>query len=201
VLLDGHQSYDSDGDLLEFHWSLLSVPDGSAAVISSDESLVHASLIMDLSGIYVGQLLVQAEAGNCSIDTVMITSGNVQPVALAGNGQAAEEEGLVPLIADRSTDLNEDSLPFAWSLLAAPVGSEAFITHPHSMRSFLSIDIPGTYLAQVMVRDGRGGYDVDTVLMTTGYTVPLSGVGEDPTNFRGKWHFWMAPIPRWTMLM
>lgn len=188
VHLDGHRSFDSDGDFLTFQWSLLSVPNGSAATLS-DDALVISSLIMDLPGTYVAQLLVEDAEGDCSIDTVVITTDNVSPVAQAGRDRMVDAGASVPLLADGATDLNGDPLTFAWSLLSVPDGSEAILTHPNSVRATLGIDVPGDYLVQVIVRDTIGDYGVDTIFLTTDQAPPLAWAGLDQTVPQGQTAF------------
>lgn len=189
VHLDGHRSYDSDGDLLTFQWSLLSVPNGSAATLS-DDALVISSLIMDLPGTYVAQLLVEDDEGEYSIDTVVMTTDNVSPIARAGNDRVVDESATpAVLLADGSTDLNGQPLTFSWSLLSAPEGSAAILTHTNSVRAFLDIDLPGTYFVQVMVHDGFGGYDVDTVLLSTGNAAQKAWAGLDQIVHQGQTAF------------
>jgi hypothetical protein len=57
VRLDGSASSDGDGDPLHFHWSLITVPEGSTAILS-DPASVNPTLTLDKSGVYVAQLVV-----------------------------------------------------------------------------------------------------------------------------------------------
>jgi hypothetical protein len=57
VTLDGNGSYDANGDLLTYQWSIVSGPLGSTAVIE-DSSAMVASFIPDKEGTYVIQLMV-----------------------------------------------------------------------------------------------------------------------------------------------
>src|SRR5262249_11674819 len=57
VQLDGSASTDMDGDHLTFHWSLLSVPEGSAAALS-DPTAVKPTFSADRAGPYLVQLVV-----------------------------------------------------------------------------------------------------------------------------------------------
>ena len=73
VTLDGSGSSDPDGDALAFLWSIVSTPDGSAAMLS-DPTAVMPSFVADLAGIYVVQLIVNDGTLASAPDTVMITA-------------------------------------------------------------------------------------------------------------------------------
>jgi len=81
VTLDGSGSTDVDEDLLTYSWSLTTVPEGSEATLS-DPTAVNPSFEVDVSGIYVAQLIVND--GTCDSDPHTVTisaeaSPNVGP--------------------------------------------------------------------------------------------------------------------------
>ncbi len=45
-------------------------------------------------------------------------------------------------------------MSYAWSLVATPAGSTAALDDPGAVRPSLVADLPGTYLAELMVSDG-----------------------------------------------
>ena len=71
VTLDGSGS--SDGDLLTFAWSFVSVPAGSTAVLS-DSTVVNPSFVADQPGTYIVQLIVNDGLVDSAPDTVTITA-------------------------------------------------------------------------------------------------------------------------------
>jgi hypothetical protein len=73
VTLDGIASSDPNHDSLTYKWSLLSVPPGSAAVIT-DPSASAISLYLDAKGQYEVQLVVNDGVENSPPATVLITA-------------------------------------------------------------------------------------------------------------------------------
>ena len=71
VSLDGSRSSDADGNALTFSWALLSAPAGSSATIS-DATAVAPSLVADLEGEYVVQLIVNDGAVNSDPDSMTV---------------------------------------------------------------------------------------------------------------------------------
>src|SRR5262245_55572661 len=56
VQLDASESSDQNGDELKYRWTLVSVPNGSSAVISASRE-VRASFVADRAGTYAVQLI------------------------------------------------------------------------------------------------------------------------------------------------
>nr|HPO16331.1 PKD domain-containing protein [Candidatus Hydrogenedentota bacterium] len=86
VNLDGSGSYDVDGDPLSYAWSFTSMPPASTAALTG-QSTVTPHFTLDVAGTYVVQLLVTDGVEFSAPDTVTITTGNVAPVAEAGEDQ------------------------------------------------------------------------------------------------------------------
>jgi hypothetical protein len=57
VYLDGSESYDPAGNLINYQWKLIHSPPGSVAVMT-DETDAQASFTCDKVGVYQAQLLV-----------------------------------------------------------------------------------------------------------------------------------------------
>ena len=188
VVLDGHRSYDANGDLLTFHWALLSMPVGSNAVLS-DLTSVHPSFTPDLAGTYVVQLLVDDGSGECKPDTVVINTSNVAPYADAGNDQVISQGETATLNGSGSTDLNGDELSFNWAILSKPNGSVATLSDATTITPTLDIDVAGLYIAQLIVHDGQQTSVPDTVVLTDGNVAPVADAGADQTVIQGATAF------------
>lgn len=133
VTLDGSGSSDVDGDLLSFKWSLVSVPAGSAAVLS-DAAAVKPSFTVDKSGTYVAQLIVNDGTVDSAPDSVTITTKNSPPIADAGPDQKVSVKQTVTLDGSSSSDVDGDLLTFSWSLLSKPEGSAAVLSNPAAIQ-------------------------------------------------------------------
>ena len=182
VTLDGSGSSDVDGDPLSFSWSFTSVPAGSTSILD-DPTAVMPTFVVDLPGIYVAQLIVNDGSEDSPPDTVTITTENSAPVADAGPDQTVFVTDTVTLDGGGSSDVDGDPLTFSWSLTAVPPGSAAALDDPSGVMPSFVADLPGTYVAQLMVNDGILDSPADTVTITTQNSAPVADAGPDQTVF------------------
>ena len=180
VTLDGSGSADVDGDPLTYSWSLTTVPAGSAATLD-DPTRVDPTFQADLPGTYVAQLMVNDGFVDSPPDTVVVTTQNSPPVADAGPDQSVDLGALVQLDGTGSSDVDGDPLTYAWSLNAVPSGSAASLSDPTSPTPTFTADVPGDYVAQLIVNDGLVGGAPDTVLVSTLNVAPVADAGPDQT--------------------
>ncbi len=153
AILDGRESSDPDGDALQFRWSFVSRPDGSNAALDSTV-LAVPRFVADRAGDYVLQLVVSDGALESAADTVLVTSDNTPPVAVAGEDVIAEVGEFVRLDGDDSHDANGDPLAFTWSLLARPAASAATLADAFGPTPGITVDASGLYVVQLIVNDG-----------------------------------------------
>lgn len=73
VVLNGSASYDPDGDPLDFAWTLVSVPGGSAAALDTDDAAL-SQFVADQPGVYVAELVVSDGIQSSMADQVRITA-------------------------------------------------------------------------------------------------------------------------------
>ncbi|NWG12949.1 MAG: tandem-95 repeat protein [Acidobacteria bacterium] len=182
VTLNGENSSDADGDSLTFQWSLLSVPAGSAAVLS-DVSAVMPTFTADKPGVYVAQLTVSDGLVKSDADTVEISTLNSIPIAVAGPDQTVFVGETVTLDGSHSSDADGDGLTFSWLLTSKPAGSAAVISDPVAVKPTVQVDKPGTYLVQLIVNDGKVNSAPDTVSIGTKNSPPVANAGPDQTVF------------------
>ena len=178
VTLDGSGSSDVDGDALTYSWSL-TAPVGSAANLS-DTTIINPTFDIDLPGVYAAQLIVNDGTVYSAADTVSISTSNNAPVADAGADQTVLVGVTVTLDGNGSSDVDGDALTYSWSL-TAPVGSAANLSDTTIINPTFDIDLPGTYVVQLIVYDGTVNSAPDTVNISTINSAPVADAGTDQT--------------------
>jgi len=185
VQLNGSSSSDADGDPLTFKWSFLSVPAGSGATLVNSTA-VAPTFVADRPGNYIVQLVVNDGMANSAPDTVVISTANSRPAANAGPDQSVPVGTTVVLDGSRSSDVDGDSLTFSWSFVSVPAGSGTVLVNPSSVRPTFRIDVPGTYVVQLVVNDGHADSLPDTVAISTLNSRPVANAGPDQTTVVGQ---------------
>jgi chitodextrinase len=184
VTLDGSASSDVDGDGLTYAWSLTGKPMGSTATLSN-AAAIKPSFVVDMAGTYVAQLIVNDAMVDSVADSVSITTDNSAPVADAGMDQSALVGDTVTLDGSASSDVDGDGLTYAWSLTGKPMGSTATLSKANKINSAFLMDMPGTYVAQLIVNDGMVDSAPDMVTVTTANVAPTADAGGPYTGTAG----------------
>ncbi len=182
VTLNGSGSTDADGATLTFAWSFVSVPSGSAAVLSNPTS-VNPSFTVDKLGNYVVQLIVSAEGLSSAPAQVTISTSDVPPVANAGPNQTVLVDATVSLNGSGSSDLSGNPITFAWSFVSRPTGSTAVLGNPTAFNPTFVADRVGEYNVQLIVSDGILSSTPSTVQITTNDIAPVASAGPNQTVF------------------
>jgi RHS repeat-associated protein len=180
VQLDASKSSDADGDPLTFQWTLVSLPTGSTATIS-DPIAVRPTFAVDRPGSYTVQLVVDDGIEESAPDTMVISTQNSRPVAKAGPDQTVFVGATVQLDGSASRDADGDPLSYRWSLTTVPTGSTATLSDPVAVRPPFVVDLPGTYVAQLIVRDGVVDSAANMVVISTQNSRPVANAGLDQT--------------------
>jgi len=183
VTLNGSGSTDADQNPLTYDWSFVSVPTGSAAALSNPTA-AKPTFIADKAGVYVIQLIVNDGTVNSTPDTVTITAatGNTAPVANAGPDQTVAVNASVILDGSASHDADRNALTYHWALTSKPTGSAAVLSNAATAMPSFTADVPGQYIAQLVVNDGTVNSAPDTVVITAGAagnTAPVADAGHD----------------------
>jgi hypothetical protein len=174
VMLDARASTDPDGDPLTFSWTLVSQPDDSTTSLQAADT-AQASFFVDVEGQYVTQVVV-CDATACSNpDAVVVNAaGNSVPVAVPGPNQTVNAGVLVSLDGQGSSDPDGDALSFTWSLTSAPAGSSVQLDDPSSPMPSFRAAVPGDYILQLTVNDGRASSAPVTVTVTAVNNAPVA---------------------------
>jgi len=166
VYFNGTGSFDDNTptNLLVYAWSFVSVPVGSAAMLTG-ASTATPNFTPDVAGSYVVQLVVTDQGGLQSAPSLVIIGENPPPVANAGPDQLVIVNQLVTLNGS-GADADGDLLSYAWTLTTKPVGSAAELTSPTMPGPAFIPDLQGLYVAQLVVSDFLGGGAPSTVQIT-----------------------------------
>lgn len=184
VLLNGAGSSDVDGDPLTYSWALIAAPVGSNAMLSNSTA-VNSAFVADRAGTYVAQLIVRDRSQPSAPSTVTITTQNTPPVANAGANRTIAIGSTVQLNGSGSTDVDGDVLTYLWTLIARPVGSSTSLGNAMAVNPAFTADRAGTYVAQLVVRDGKANSAATTVTVTTLNTPPVANAGANQTVLAG----------------
>lgn len=179
VTLDGSASSDANKDPLTYVWMLLSKPAGSSAALPPNP-VDRPTFTADLPGSYVAKLTVNDGQVDSAVATTVITAkaGNVAPTANAGTNQTVANTTLVTLDGSASSDPNHDPISYAWILISKPTGSFATLTSSTSAKPTFSTDVPGTYVASLIVNDGIVNSPAVSVAVTSN-AAPVAIAGAD----------------------
>ena len=77
------------------------------------------------------------------------------------------------------TDVDGDALHYAWSFRSMPAGSAAALMGPQTVAPHFAVDLPGTYVVQLVVGDGQTESVADTVSISTQNSRPVADAGAD----------------------
>ena len=180
VTLNGSASTNSSGGgPLTYTWGFSSRPGASTAVLANANS-VSPSFVVDIPGNYVITLTVSNGLATDS-SNVTVSTSNSPPVARAGPNQSAVIGASVTLNGSGSSDVDGDPLTYYWTMVSQPANSNAFIANFRSVSASFVADKPGTYVAQLVVNDGKVDSAPSTVTISTGNTQPVANAGPNQT--------------------
>ena len=166
VTIDGSESYDADNDSLSYSWSLLSKPEGSNITITNTNSS-QISFTPDVVGTYTIQLTV-SDSKDSDSKSITISAGqqtaNTKPTAvIQANSKNVKVGDSVTLNGSQSSDADNDTLTYSWSILSKPAGSSASLSSSDSQSVSFVPDAVGTYAIQLVVNDSKENSDPVTV--------------------------------------
>jgi hypothetical protein len=170
--LDGSASSDPDNDAMDYSWSFLSVPDGSAL---TEEDLVNRftdapSFVPDVVGDFEIELSVFDSESSDTDEVVVSVIDNLAPVPNAGEDSKAAMGDNVLLDGSASVDPDGDALSYLWYFESFPetsaLSDESIAAATSAVAAF-SPDVDGTYVVVLEVTDGNFT-ETDTVEIIVG---------------------------------
>ena len=155
------------GSLLTFHWAIIHKPLASGAFLSDPHAL-RPTFTVDVAGDYVVQLYVHDGTEASEPDTIVVSTGDIQPWAEAEDDQMIAVGATAQLDSHESQDFGGDPVTRDWALIQVPAGSTASLDDPTAVFPNLDTDLNGTYVAQLIVNDGSLDSRVDGVIVDNG---------------------------------
>ncbi len=181
VTLDASTSSAAVGKSLTYIWTLTFKPQGSSATLSAPTT-VNPTFVADVAGLYVASVIVNDGTSGSSVAAVTVTSSvaNAAPVANAGVPQSVVTTSLVTLDGRASSDANNDTLTYVWTLTDSPPGSKAVLSSTTSEKPTFTADLAGAYVASLVVNDAKLNsgatttrvFATDAKMLNTPYTAP-----------------------------
>ena len=166
--LDGSDSYDPDGDDLDYEWEVVSSPAGSSSNLAGTTT-INPTLMPDTAGDYLVELTVTDPGGRSGTDDVSIVVDeqvNSAPVADAGAAQTVDQGDIVHLDGTASYDPEGDAISYWWSAVSYPGNPPALSSHTSPTPNFIPNDT-GTYVIDLVVNDGQLSSSPDSVQITS----------------------------------
>ncbi len=164
--LDGTKSYDPDGSVSKYAWSLVSGPGGTIANGATASTTVSGLT----QGTYVFKLTVtDNNNGTASkLDTIIVkAAANLPPNANAGADQTITlPVNSVTVDGSASKDQDNGGLisSYAWSQSSGP--SSATIGTATKASTTISALVQGTYIFKLKVTDASGATATDSLMIT-----------------------------------
>jgi len=179
VQLNASGSYDPDGHSLTYSWAPGALPQGSRAGLSGADQY-NPSLVIDRHGTY--ELRLSVSDGLCwsPSDSVLVTTENRPPVAVAGESLLVDVGETVQLDASASHDPDGDVIEhYEWTMVVRPEGSSAALSDRSSPNPVFMADLQGEYRLQLVVRDFEYASDPVELEVTTRNRRPVADSGPD----------------------
>lgn len=169
VKLDASKSYDADGDALTYEWQWQNKPASSDAKLTINREF--AQFTSDVTGPFEVKLIVSdTKAAAQQIAQVNVVNDNVAPTANAGQDVSLNISDYTVLDGKASSDPENHTLRFEWSLISKPDGSQydALDSPSLSIRSDHTFqpDVTGEFVFQLRVYDGELYSAIDTVIVS-----------------------------------
>ena len=106
-------------------------------------------------------------------------TSNTAPVANAGANQSVSTGATVTLSASASSDANNDTITYLWSITSSPTGSAATLSSATAVAPTFVADTAGAYVFGLVVNDGTVNSVASSVTVdaTTPNTAPVAQAG------------------------
>ena len=145
---------------------------------------IGTAFITGLFGLLVGfalwwSALDAPPGGGVPLVAPAFAQGQPPPVADAGLDRTVAVGETVALDGSGSTDPKEMVDTFAWQLISVPAGSTAALDDPTAVKPSFVADLPGDYVAQLILTEGNRTSQPDSVTVSTVNSAPVADAGLD----------------------
>ncbi|BDY06781.1 hypothetical protein F0521_38220 [Ferrimonas sp. YFM] len=175
AILNGSGSYDPQGRVISYQWTVTERPVGSSSALT-DSASPYPGLYLDAVGDYEITLVVSNGESDSEPARVKISDTGVVPIAHAGHDIKVTGVTSVTLDGSASIDPDGDRLSFNWTLVGRPAGSVAELQRANTPFPVLQMDLPGEYDAELVVSDATGSSEPDRVRISDSNVAPVARV-------------------------
>ena len=172
VILDGSGSLDPDSDFLSYNW----VQTGGAAVTLYGSDTPNPTFLPFTAGLRTFELTVDDGDGGIDNDSVQVNVTNLDPVASAGQDIVVRKNTFVTLDGTASSDPDGDVLSYLWIQTEGP---GVTLSRSDSATATFTPSAAAIYIFNLLVSDGSGGTDSDSVQVNATNTGPVANAGMD----------------------
>lgn len=182
VVLDGSASTDPDGDALTYSWRVVSAPPADMAMLMAAQE-VQPRITVNYSGDYVFELIVNDGKVDSMPDTVVVSTNNLPPVAIAGDDVVIPVGGAVILDGSESYDPEGQEITYQWSIVSAPDVTTTALANTTSFDPTFQSDKAADYVIHLIVNDGELDSVVDEMQIQVKEEdinlAPIADAGDD----------------------
>ncbi|UFS63421.1 PKD domain-containing protein [Sulfurimonas sp. HSL-3221] len=162
VILNGQESMNPMGTELTYVWNFVSKPlDSTVELLNA--STVSPSFVPDESGDYRIALIVDNGTTTSVQDTVDIYVSDGRATAKGGPDQNGTVGDTVVLNGLASVNPMESTLTYQWNFVSKPLDSTVELSNAATVSPSFVPDKPGDYRVALVVDNGMGPSEADTV--------------------------------------
>ena len=171
TILDGSKSYDPDGTIMSYAWTLVSGPDSSVTIASPSTSTTK------LNGLHLGTYIFKltvtdnSDSTGSALDTIIVNPAttqsppNIPPVANAGPNQTiTAPTNSVNLVGSESYDPDGTITAYSWVTISGP--GTVSISNANQSNTAVTGLVPGVYVFQLTVTDDSAATNNAQVTIT-----------------------------------
>ncbi len=155
LILDGRNSFDEDGDELDFAWFLVNSPQGATVAITEPNSPI-TSFTASLDGTYWFSLIVSDGQLKSSPSVIKVTlqKKNITPIAVISGPTRGIPNKEFIFSGERSFDPEHGPLKYSWNIDESPSKNSVSEIQNSAPQAKFTPDVPGTYVLSLVVDNG-----------------------------------------------